>query len=97
MTSQFDYVAAGWVLLLFGMTVSVLGSVALVGWVSGLPRREGWSSVALGVGNVLWGVALVRRLPGNEPSALLQWAGTLCLAAGACVLLIPRRPRRVIK
>ena len=75
--------AIGWLLFVVGATIFLLGLVAVLGLISGLPRHEGRGPLAFGGGSMLAAIARLRDLPGED---WLQWAGTLFI-----VLSVVRR------
>jgi hypothetical protein len=69
----------GWSMLGVGATIFLLGLVAVLGLVSGLPRYEGRGAVAFGGGAMLVAIARSRYLPGED---WVVFVGTFCIVAG---------------
>lgn len=72
----------GWLMLGLGLVFLMLGLIAMVGRVSGLPRHDGREPLAAGVGFCLFAVSRVPALPAKE---WLAWAGAACVVTGAVV------------
>ena len=82
--------AMGWLMIVIGAVMFLLGLAAVFGRIGGLPRHEGRAPIALGAGIVLVAIGRLRDLPGAD---WVLWAGALLPAAS--LVLLWRTDRRM--
>jgi hypothetical protein len=77
-----------WTMVVTGVVLVALGLVAIVPGVQGIPRRDGWPPLGMGVSAILMGVARYRDLPGED------WVSWVVVAIIFGVLLLQWRTHR---